>query len=160
MNILILIFAFILLFLGLFGSIVPGIPGPAASYIGVLIIHFFTQHQFSINILLTLGVIVVAIFVMDYSLQAIGVKKYGGGKVATTGTFLGLFIGFIFPPLGILLGPFIGAFAGAFIEDRKDTSRALRVGLGSFFGFISGSILKLGLSILLLFYSAYQIFFK
>ena len=132
MSILILIIAFILLVVGFIGSIIPGLPGPACSYLGILIIHFFTQYQFSTLLLLIIGIIVFLIFVLDYSLQAIGVKKYGGGKKATIGTFVGLFIGFIFPPFGILLGPFIGAFLGAYMEERKDKTRALRIALGSF----------------------------
>jgi hypothetical protein len=128
----ILIIAFIFLTLGFIGSIIPGLPGPIFSYLGILIIHFFTKYQFSIPVLFIIGIIVLLIFIVDYSLQAMGVKKYGGGKKATIGTFVGLFIGFLSPPFGILLCTFIGDFIGAYIEVRNDNTRALRVAFGSF----------------------------
>ena len=43
----IFIIAFVLLILGLLGSIIPGLPGPPLSFIGILLIHFFTGTQFS-----------------------------------------------------------------------------------------------------------------
>ena len=163
MSILILIIAFILLTIGFIGSIIPGLPGPTFSYLGILIIHFFTEYQFSTSVLFIIGIIAFLIFVLDYSLQAMGVKKYGGGKKATIGTFVGLFIGFLSPPFGILLCPFIGAFIGAYMEVKNDKTRALKIAFGSFLGFISGTIIKLCLSTGLLFFSAdhiIRLFFK
>ena len=148
----IFIIAFVLLILGLLGSIIPGLPGPPLSFIGMFLIHFFTGTQFSTSFLLTWAVIVVLVFLLDYFMQVWGVKKFGGGRKAILGTFLGLFMGLLFPPVGLLIGPFIGAFIGALLEVQGDNTRALKVAIGSFIGFVTGTILKLVVSTFLLFY--------
>ena len=159
METVIFIIALILLVLGLLGSMIPGLPGPPLSFIGILLIHFFTGTQFSTSFLLTWAVIVILVFLLDYFMQVWGVKKFGGGRKATIGTFLGLFAGFIFPPIGLLIGPFIGAFIGSLLEVQGDNTRALKVALGSFIGFVTGTILKLVVSSVLLYYAIYNIYF-
>lgn len=159
MTVLILVIAFSLLFLGVLGSIIPGLPGPPISFVGILLIHFFTGTDFSGSFLWTWGIIVAIVFVLDYTLQAWGVKKFGGGRKSTIGTFVGLFAGLLFPPIGLLVGPFVGAFIGALSEVKGDNNRALKVAIGSFIGFITGTVLKLGVSAALLSYSIYYIWF-
>ena len=159
METVIFIIALILLVLGLLGSMIPVLPGPPLSFIGILLIHFFTGTQFSTSFLLTWAVIVILVFLLDYFMQVWGVKKFGGGRKATIGTFLGLFAGFIFPPIGLLIGPFIGAFIGALLEVQGDNTRALKVAIGSFIGFVTGTILKLVVSSVLLYYAIYNIYF-
>ncbi len=153
------IIAFVLLFLGLLGSMIPGLPGPPLSYIGILLIHFFTGTQFSTSFLLTWAVIVVLVFLLDYFMQIWGVKKFGGGRKAIIGTFVGLFMGLLFPPLGLFIGPFCGAFIGALLEVRGDNNRALKVAIGSFIGFVTGTILKLVISSVLFYYAIFNIYF-
>ena len=97
-------------------------------------------------------------FLLDYFMQVWGVKKFGGGRKAILGTFLGLFIGLLFQPIGLFVGPFIGAFIGALLEVQNDT-RALKVAIGSFIGFVTGTILKLVVSSVLLYYAIYNIYF-
>ena len=155
----IFIIAFVLLFLGLLGSMIPGLPGPPLSYIGILLIHFFTGTQFSTSFLLTWAVIVVLVFLLDYFMQIWGVKKFGGGRKAIIGTFVGLFMGLLFPPLGLFIGPFCGAFIGALLEVRGDNNRALKVAIGSFIGFVTGTILKLVISSVLFYYAIFNIYF-
>ena len=147
------IIAFVLLFLGLLGSMIPGLPGPPLSYIGILLIHFFTGTQFSTSFLLIWAVIVILVFLLDYFMQVWGVKKFGGGRRAILGTFLGLFMGLLFPPVGLLIGPFCGAFIGALLEVQDDNTRALKVAIGSFIGFVTGTILKLVVSSVLFYYA-------
>jgi len=154
----IFIIAFVLFILGLLGSIIPGLPGPPLSFIGILLIHFFTGTKFSTSFLLSWAVIVILVFLLDYFMQVWGVKKFGGGRKAILGTFLGLFIGLLFQPIGLFVGPFIGAFIGALLEVQNDT-RALKVAIGSFIGFVTGTILKLVVSSVLLYYAIYNIYF-
>ena len=159
METVIFIIALILLVLGLLGSMIPGLPGPPLSFIGILLIHFFTGTQFSTSFLLTWAFIVILVFLLDYFMQVLGVKKFGGGRKAIIGTFLGLFAGFSFPPIGLLIGPFIGAFFGALLEVQDDNTRALKVAIGSFIGFVTGTILKLMVSSVLLYYAISNIYF-
>ncbi len=141
-EIFILLVVFCFLLIGVIGSIVPIIPGPIISYIGVLVLHFFTDINFSIKEIIIYGIITVLVFVSDYILQFLGVKKLGGQKNALYGTILGIFIGLFFPPIGLVLGPFLGAFLGALI-DSKEQKKAIRIALGALLGFIFGTFLKL-----------------
>jgi len=159
METVIFIIALVLLVLGLLGSLIPGLPGPPLSFIGILLIHFFTGTQFSTSFLLTWAFIVILVFLLDYFMQVWGVKKFGGGRKAILGTFLGLFMGLLLPPLGLLIGPFIGAFIGALLEVQDDNTWALKVAIGSFIGFVTGIILKLVVSSVLLYYAIYNIYF-
>ena len=155
----IFIIATLLLVFGLIGSMIPGLPGPPLSFIGILIIHFFTDTQFSNFFLFTWASIIIIVFLLEYLIQVWGVNKFGGDKKATIGTFLGLFAGSIFPPLGLFLGPFIGAFIGALTEVKGNNIRALKVAIGSIIGFIFGTILKLVVSSVLFYYAIYNIYF-
>lgn len=159
MTVLILIIAFFFFLVGFLGGFIPGLPGPPLSYLGVLIIHFFTPTQFSNSFLFTWALVVIAVFVLDYMLQAWGVKKFGGGRKATIGTFVGLFVGLLFPPIGLLIGPFAGAFIGALSEVKGDNTRAFKVAIGSFIGFVTGTVLKVVVSSVLVYYSIYNIWF-
>ena len=159
MEVIVFIIAFFLLVLGVLGSMIPGLPGPPISFIGILLIHFFTGTQFSTSFLLTWAFIVILVFLLDYFMQVWGVKKFGGGRKAILGTFLGLFMGLLLPPLGLLIGPFIGAFIGALLEVQDDNTWALKVAIGSFIGFVTGIILKLVVSSVLLYYAIYNIYF-
>lgn len=145
MDILILILVAILLLIGIVGSIVPVLPGPPISYIGILVLHFFSLYQIETGLLITLAMIVVVITFLDYWLQLYGVKKFGGGKKATNGTIVGLLVGiFIFPPIGIIVGPFVGAYIGAKMEGNDDN--AIKIAFGSILGFLGGTFLKLFVS--------------
>ena len=86
---------------------------------------------------------------LDYWLQVYGVHKFGGGKKATNGTIIGMLLGLFFPPIGIILGPFIGAYIGARMDDS--VQNPLKVALGALLGFLTGTILKLGISIYIIY---------
>ncbi len=149
MEILILIGVGVLLLLGVVGSVIPVLPGPLLSYIAVLICHFFIA-SINVDSLILIGVAVAVISILDYFLQIYGVKKAGGGKYAITGSAIGMLLGvFLFPPFGILGGAFIGAYIGAKIEMDK---HAVKIALGSLLGFITGTILKLCVTVYIIYF--------
>jgi len=151
MEILILIGVGILLFLGFIGSIVPVLPGPLLSYLGLLLYHFFIDiDRMNSDSLIWITIVVVVISVLDYCLQIYGVKKSGGGKYAIRGSVVGILLGvFLFPPFGILLGAFIGAFIGGRIEMKKNP---LDIAFGALWGFAAGTILKLCFSVYIIYF--------
>ena len=148
MDFLITVFVVLLLLIGLIGCIIPVLPGPPISFLGLLIFHLFTPNRMEGDILWLLGFIVIAITFLDYWLQVHGVKKFGGGRKAINGTILGLVLGLLlFPPFGIIIGPFIGAFLGAKMEFKEDTNRAIKIAFGALAGFFGGTVLKFAISI-------------
>ena len=128
----------ILLLLGLIGSIIPALPGPPLSYLGLLLSHFFLNAVDGVS-LFWIGVLVVFVTVLDYYLQIYGVKKAGGGKYAIRGSFVGMLSGiFLFPPFGILVGAFVGAYIGAKIDANSNEAKiAFWCTLGFYFRYNS-----------------------
>ena len=140
MEILIMIGIVILLLLGLIGSVLPALPGPLLSYLGLLLSHFFISKM-EVDFIFWLAFFVVFVTVLDYYLQIYGVKQAGGGKYAIRGSIVGILLGiFLFPPFGILVGAFIGAYIGAKIEMSQNK---VKIAFGALWGFIAGTILKL-----------------
>ena len=154
MELIIGIIVIFLLIIGIIGSFVPAIPGPPISYGALLLSHFYVYPVSNEDFLWLMAVVVIFVTIFDFWIQVYGVKKFGGSKKAVNGSILGLIIGLIFlPGIGIILGPFIGAFIGAKMED-SDVDKALKIALGALAGFMVGTLLKLSVSL----YIVYEIY--
>jgi uncharacterized protein YqgC (DUF456 family) len=126
---------------GFLGCIVPIVPGPPISYVGLLLMQLTSNYSFESNFLMIWAGVTIGVTVLDYVVPAWGTKKYGGSKWGIWGSIIGLFIGMGFGPFGIIIGAFGGAVLGEMIAG-KDTNDALRAGWGSFIGFLAGTLLK------------------
>lgn len=136
-------FGIIFIISGILGCVLPIIPGPPLSYIGLLLLHFTQGHQFSTQFLIIWIAITAVVYALDFIIPAWGTKKFGGSKRGIWGSIIGLLFGLIFfPPIGIIVGPFLGAVAGE-LTVGKDSVTALKSGFGSFLGFLTGTLLKL-----------------
>ena len=152
MDIVLIILAAIFIIIGLAGCIVPIIPGPPLSYLGILLLHWTERIQFEQRFLIIWALIVAGVTIIDYFTPIWGTKKFGGTKRGTWGATLGLLLGlFFFPPLGIILGPFVGAVVGE-MTHSEDFNKALKSGLGSLLGFLIGTGLKFVVSGFLVFH--------
>jgi len=138
-----LIVGFILIIIGIIGSVLPVLPGPTLSWVGLLLVFFHKDIPMNYTVIIVTGIIAIGINILDYIIPAKTVKKYGGSKYAIWGTNIGLLLGLFFPPLGFLIGPFIGAFVGQMYFNSQDQKTAFKVALGSFIGFITGTFMKL-----------------
>ena len=148
---ILLILGIIFMIIGIIGCLVPVLPGPPLSFLGLVFLHLSRFGHFTTPILITLGAITVVVTVMDYIVPVWGTKKFGGSKYGTRGATVGLIIGFFLGPLGIIIGPLIGAFAGEMIF-KDDLSYAFKAGFGSLLGFLTGIGLKLAASFVMTFY--------
>ena len=146
------------LLMGLAGAILPIIPGPPLSYVGLLFLHFTERWSFDSQFLWIWAGVTVVVYVLDYIVPAWGTKKFGGSRKGVIGSIVGLLLGMIFfPPFGIIIGPFVGAFVGELIEG-KDQSSALKAGFGSFLGFVAGTLMKLIVSGMMMWYFFKELF--
>ncbi len=146
-----LILGIIFMIIGIIGCLVPVLPGPPLSFLGLILLHLTRFGQFTPATLITLGVITVVVTVLDYFVPVWGTKRFGGSKYGTKGATIGLIVGFFLGPLGIILGPLIGAFVGEMIF-KDDLSYAFKAGFGSLLGFLTGIGLKLAASFVMTFY--------
>jgi hypothetical protein len=137
--------------IGIIGCLVPALPGPPISFLGLLFLHLSKFGQFTTPTLIIFGSIAVVVTVLDYIVPLWGTKKFGGSKYGTKGATVGLIVGFFLGPLGIIMGPLIGAFVGEMIF-KDDISYAFKAGFGSLLGFLTSIGLKLAASLVMTFY--------
>lgn len=143
MNILLLIIGFLIVLTGIIGSILPVLPGPLASWFGLLLLYLTEAIPIDWTVLgITLG-IAILVSIIDYVLPILGTKKFGGSNYGVNGSMIGLIFGIFVGPMGIIVGPFLGAFFGELLKDHKDSKKAFKAAIGSFIGFLSSTLLKL-----------------
>ena len=151
MDIVLLIFGIVCIVLGIVGCIAPGLPGPPASYLGLLLLHWSKYAEYSTTLLLILAGIVILITILDYIVPIYMTKKMGGTKWGTWGATIGLIVGLFFGLAGTIAGPFLGALIFELIGGSR-TKHALKSATGSLIGFIFGTGGKLIVSGVITFY--------
>lgn len=144
MDILLIVLGAVCMLLGLLGCVLPALPGPPVSYVGLLLLHCTDRIQFSLTEMLVLLLLVIVAQVLDYFIPILGSKYSGGTRWGSWGAFVGSVVGLFFLPAGLFLGPFLGAVAGELLG-AADLARALKSGIGALAGFLLGTILKLSL---------------
>jgi uncharacterized protein len=152
MDTFLILTGIILLLGGIAGCIVPFLPGPPLAYGSLILLQVSSYKPYSEKFLVIWALVTIAVVIADYYIPILGTKKFGGTKGGVWGATIGLLIGmFFFPPLGLIVGPFIGAFAGEMLNNQ-DSSKAIRSAIGSFIGFVAGTLMKLGISIVMGYY--------
>ncbi|MDP3461169.1 MAG: DUF456 domain-containing protein [Bacteroidales bacterium] len=162
MEFIIIFGAFLLALAGLAGAIIPGLPGPPLSFLSLIVFNFSKYIDYSTHFLVIMAVIAIVITVLDFYIPIYGTKRFGGTKAGSRGALIGLIAGvFVLPFLGIVLGPFgligiiggpvLGAYLGETMAGTS-TGFALRSAIGSFIGFVAGTLMKLVYSFLVFFY--------
>lgn len=144
------ILAFIAALVGVIGSIVPGIPGPPVSWIGLLLVFVVGNKGGNPGItttgLIVWLVVVVLVTVLDYVLPAKFTTIAGGHKSASVGAIVGLFAGMFIPPVGMILGSVLGAFLAEFLVENQGVWESFKASMGAFAGFIVTTGMKLAVS--------------
>lgn len=152
MDIFWIILGAIIILAGIVGAILPGVPGPITSYMGLLLCLLSKLFSISSEALISLGIIALIITLIDYLIPIYGTQKFGGSKAGVIGSIIGIIAGIIFlPGIGIIIGPFVGAFIGEIIVGTK-SDKALRAAFGSFIGFITGTFMKLIYGFVIVYY--------
>jgi uncharacterized protein len=148
---LILILTFILMFLGLCGSVLPGLPGAPLILLGALLYAWVTGFTaVTWPVLLGLLILTLLSYVLEFLASVLGVKKWGGSRWGMTGAFLGGIIGLLAGGFGgVLVGPFLGAFFLELIK-TEDPKKSLKSGFGSLVGFLVGAVGKVILAVMMI----------
>ena len=141
MDILLIVLAILLLIGGIAGCILPVLPGSPLAYAGLLLLHLTDRIHFSTTQLVVWLIVVIVLQVVDYITPLLGNKYSGGTSFGNRGCVAGTLLGLFFMPWGIVLGPFIGAVAGEMLGG-SDFPHAIRPGIGTLFGFLVGTLLK------------------
>lgn len=147
------ILAVILGIVGLVGCILPIIPGPPLSWVGLLLLFLTRPSDMTVGFLMVWLVITIVVTILDYVVPSWVTTKTGGSKAAARGTLVGLLLGLIFfPPWGMIAGSFLGALVSEIVFNGSDLQKSLKPAFGSFLGFLLSTGLKLTASGVMLFY--------
>jgi uncharacterized protein YqgC (DUF456 family) len=142
MDVFWLVLGIVLMLVGLAGCILPFLPGPPLCYAALLIQQLQSPAPYTRDFLIQWALITLAVTALDYVIPLYGTKKFGGTKYGMWGCAIGLVAGLWLGPIGIIVGPFAGAFLGEMIGNAN-SANALKAALGSFVGFLLGTLLKL-----------------
>ncbi|OYT14711.1 MAG: hypothetical protein B7C24_16880 [Bacteroidetes bacterium 4572_77] len=152
MDIFLSILAIVLGLIGLAGAIIPILPGPVFSFLGLLSLYFTKMAPFEERFMGIWLLFTVLITAIDQIVPVLGAKKMGASKYGINGAIVGLLLGiFLFPPIGIIVGPFLGALVGELLHGN-DFNSATKAGFGSLLGFLGGTFLKLVFSLIAFYY--------
>lgn len=145
-----IILAIILLLVGAAGTVFPALPGLPLMFGGAWLLAYTSDYQivgtFS---LLVLGVVCAFGMAMDFVASLLGAKYTGASKEALWGAFIGGVVGVPFGIVGLVLGPLLGAALGELLE-KRNVLLAGKVGIGTFIGFIVGTVAKIGSALVVL----------
>ena len=154
-NTLYYLLAIALVVVGIAGTILPALPGLPLVFAGMLLAAWAGDfQQVGVPMLVVLGLLTVFSLAVDFWATALGAKRVGASRLAIIGAMVGTLAGLFFGPLGLLMGPFAGAIGGELIHRRsllkQDLGHAARIGVGTWFGILFGTVLKLALAFTML----------
>ena len=142
MDVFWLIMGVLLMLVGLAGCILPFLPGPPLCYLALLVQQLQSDPPYTTKFLVIWACLAVVIVGLDYLIPLLGTKKFGGTTYGLWGCLVGVIAGLWLGPFGLIIGPFAGAFVGELIG-KANSGNALRAAMGSFLGFVVGTLLKL-----------------
>ncbi len=123
----------LVMFLGLLGSVLPGLPGVPLIFAAVLVYAYVTGFEVvGALVLVLLGFFALLAFIADLLFTAYGARRFGASNWGTIGGAIGGLVGALLGALffgvgalfGLLFGSVAGVFAGEYLRRRERTSSA------------------------------------
>lgn len=147
MIIIITIISILLIVTGLIGIVIPILPGSFFVYLGLFLYGLYTG-AISLTVLIILAVLIIGLMTLNYFIGLWGIKKMGATKYGTWGGVIGIIVGLVFSPFGlvsIFLCPILGTIIGEFIGGKK-LLESTKISLGHLIGYFIALILEFTLA--------------
>jgi uncharacterized protein len=164
----------VLMFVGLLGSVLPGLPGVTLIFLSALVYAILTDFRtVGVAILVVLFLFAAIAFVTDFVATSYGARRFGASNWGTVGGAVGgiagALIGLFFLGIGSLFGLILGTIAGVVIGEylkrerqggpeeqgpaQADWRRASRAAGGVFVGYLASAVVQgfLGLASIVVF---------
>jgi uncharacterized protein YqgC (DUF456 family) len=112
----------ILMFVGLLGSVLPGLPGVTLIFLSALVYVVITDFRtVGVAILVILFVFAAIAFIADFVATSYGARRFGASNWGTVGGAVGgiagALVGLLFLGIGSLFGLILGTIAGVFLGE-------------------------------------------
>jgi len=145
MDIALWVLSFVLIGIGLLGTVLPALPGPPLVLLGVLLAAWIDSFaRIPGYICAIVSALALAAMAIDWIAGAMGARKMGASKWAVIGATIGAILGVLSGFWGLLFMPLAGAAIGEFLA-RQDLLRAGQVGLATWLGMLVGTVVKLAI---------------
>lgn len=149
-DIWIWLLAFVLVIVGIAGSVLPALPGVPMVFAGLLLAAWVDDFQrVSLWVVGLLGFLTLISVVVDFAATALGAQRVGATRWAILGAAIGTLAGVVLGIPGLILGPFIGAVIGEMLS-HGEFQKATRAGLATWMGLIFGTLAKIALAFTML----------
>src|ERR671921_610902 len=118
----------VLMFVGLLGSVLPGLPGVTLIFLSALVYAIITDFRtIGAAILVILFIFAAIAFVADFVATSYGARRFGASNWGTVGGAIGgiagALIGLLFLGIGSLFGLILGTIAGVFLGEYLKRER-------------------------------------
>lgn len=135
---------------GVVGTVLPALPGTLFVLAGIVLGAWIDDFQrVGIGVVVTVTVLAVLAWVLDYVAALLGAKRAGASRQAVIGAALGTVAGVFTGFIGLLFMPLAGAALGEYLA-RSDHRRAVSVGVATWLGIIVGLIAKVVLAFVMI----------
>jgi uncharacterized protein len=135
--------------IGIAGVVLPAIPGAILLVAGAVLVawagHFERVSAWTVAACTVLGLLIWAV---DFAAGLLGARAFGASKWAVIGAGVGTVVGLFLGLPGVLLGPAVGAILFEYLRN-PELGRAAKAGVGTFIGFVLGSVVKVTLAFVL-----------
>src|ERR687897_227571 len=153
----------VLMFAGLLGSVLPGLPGVTLIFLSALVYAVLTAFRtVGVAILVVLFIFAAIAFLADFVATSYGARRFGASNWGTVGGAVGGIAGSLF---GLILGTIAGVFIGEYLRrerqgDQQETQptqadwrRASRAAGGVLVGYLTSAVIQglLGLASVVVF---------
>lgn len=169
LDVILVIIALVLCFVGVVGAVAPALPGPPVSFVGLLLLAFCPSLNMPFAVVpfvLVALLVMIVVTLLDFYAPVWFTKRMGGSKAGTKGATIGMVLGVVASFFGFFLGVLIGPFLGAYLGELSagvSSDRAFKVACYSFLSFIvtTGAKLLYGLAALaFVLYEAFGMLFS
>ena len=137
------LFGYLLMLVGLAGTLLPLIPGTPLILIGATVhaaVGGFSSDD--VRMIVILALLAAGAQLGEYVAGAWAARRGGASWQGVVGAVLGGLVGlFALPVVGVLIGPLVGAILGELLSGKK-SREATRAGLGALIGVLGGILLQ------------------
>src|ERR687896_757544 len=118
----------VLMFVGLLGSVLPGLPGVTLIFLSALVYAIITDFRIvGVAILIVLFIFAAIALVADFVATSYGARRFGASNWGTVGGAIGGIVGALAGALffgigalfGLILGTIGGVFVGEYLRRRE-----------------------------------------
>jgi uncharacterized protein YqgC (DUF456 family) len=143
-TVLLALLCAVLMLVGLVGVVAPFLPGLPLAWAGLFIYAIGTGFErISVLTVVIFFLLMALLLGIDFLAPMLGAQKYKASKWGIIGAFVGTIVGiFVFGVWGIIVGPFVGALGFELLANRPPET-ALKSAVGTFIGFVAGTLLKI-----------------